>query len=1054
MQGRLGKRLLVGGAAALVTSAVAALLLLFLLPKLVEGWAQAQLQARGLGNLSFRVTSIGWREARIEDVELPGAAKLSLPSLEVTYGWNGLTPRITAVLIEHARIEFQADTPLQQAIASLGDSFSAPAAGGGALRMPNLPPIEIRDGEMVLPAAAGPPATRLGFSGRLDPAGDDRYALDFIVSGRGPLGQIAGRADGSLDLTGSGAMRLSFADGELAAPGGRMEAEGLEGEAYLSLVAFQPWAATANLAASKVTVPGLPAARLRLALDRDPDRTLLTAEAVGLDGSFRARGTGTLQIDAPAPSAEGELSLEADGASPLWKALGLPPPASGRTQISGPATVTLSRPPNADASFSIVSRATASLDLRLDDVAWPGVADGVSGGGRLELIVGAGGVLSVQTPAALSLKARIAPDLLDAMKLPAAMRGTLDRPVAFELSAPTGLAIQPQPDGSRHFAGEARLSLLGDRSLSLRLGGTANIGNGRGLTGFDLPAIEAEAQGWPVETAGARFRMDRVALTGSLSGTPANFSGKLRIVSQLIDFSYSRAQARNLSFDLKNDLQFFENKLVLSLQQPGSARIDKLALPHGIVIRGPGAFALRPAKQVPLLVATFAPGGATVDYGVRTGPLDLTWQSAPATEPGPVRLHLGAAGFYGHWSAAEGASGEVRLADARAELPEHGMVAENADARFTYSADGNGKLIATVAHVRLGADRNWLPPLALDGKASLRRGAIEFDLAARDERNWLRLDFSGIHDLTHGRGAGRIQMAPIRFLPGGLQPRDLFPALGPEIDEATGTVSLGGAMAWKGGAVFSDLALKVQDLTVAGPDIELGRVNGAIALKSLSPLATQPDQQIAIGQIKLGVPMTDGLVTFRIAPGPILEISQASLKLARGSVRVGPTRLDPAAASQQVMLAVSGVDLGELLALAEIDGLTATGRLDGRIPVTVAGNDVTIRGAMLESTQPGLLAYSPTAPPPGLQGGGETVSLVLSALADFRYDRLWLTLDRDARGEASVGLHVRGNNPGFYDGYPIEFNLALEGKLDRILRDSLQGYRVPDWVRDKLARSP
>ena len=79
---------------------------------------------------------------------------------------------------------------------------------------------------------------------------------------------------------------------------------------------------------------------------------------------------------------------------------------------------------------------------------------------------------------------------------------------------------------------------------------------------------------------------------------------------------------------------------------------------------------------------------------------------------------------------------------------------------------------------------------------------------------------------------------------------------------------------------------------------------------------------------------------------------------------------------------------------------------------------------------------------------------MLSALADFRYDRLWLTLDRDARGEARVGLHVRGNNPGFYDGYPIEFNLALEGKVDRILRDSLQGYRVPDWVRDKLARLP
>lgn len=1060
MRGRLGKQLLVGGAAALVTGAVAALLLLFLLPKLVEGWAQAQLRARGFGNLGFHVASIGWRAARIEDVELPGAVRLSLPTVEVIYAWEGLAPRITAILVEHARIEFQADTPIAQAVASLGDNLSAPAAGGGALRMPNLPPIEIRDGEAILAAATGPPAARLGFTGRLDPAGDDRYALDFVVSGRGAGGQIAGRADGSLDLTGSGTLRLSFADGTFAAPGGRMKADGLEGEAYLSLVAFQPWAAAVNLAVSEVTVPGLPAARLRLTLDRDLDRTQLTAEAVGLDGSFRAGGTGTIQIEAPAPSADGEISLEADAGSPLWPALGLPPPASGRAQISGPATIVLSQLPSPDAGLSIVSLATASLDLRLDRVAWPGLMQDVSGGGRLELSVGGGGALSMRTPAALSLTGQIAPDLLDAMKLPADLRGRLDRPVAFELSAPTELAVQPQPDGSRQLAGEATLSLLGDRSLSLRLAGSVRMGGRQGLTRFDLSTIEAKARGWPVEAAGTSFRVDRLALAGSLSGTPADFSGNLRITPYLVDLSSNMAQARNLSFDIKNTVQFSNNKLVLSIQEPGSVRIDKLALPNGFKVRGLTAVALRPAKQVPLLTASFAPGGATVDYGIRTGPLDLALQAASVAEPVAVRLQLGAAGFYGHWSAAEGASGEVRLADAHAELPEQGVVAENVDARFVYGVGGDGKLTATAERVRLGADRNWLPPLAVDGKASLRRSAVEFDLAAHDARNLLRIDLSGIHDLAHGRGAGRIQMAPVRFLPGGLQPRDLFPAVGPEIDEATGTISLGGAMAWKGGAVFSDLTLKLEETTVAGPDVELARVNGAIALESLSPLASQPGQQIAIGQIKLGVPMSDGLVTFRVAPGPVLEIQQASLRLAGGSVAIGPTKLDPRAASQRLTLDVRGVDLGELLALAEIDGLAATGRLDGQIPVTIADGEVTIAGARLEATGPGRLGYSPTAPPPGLQGapglqgGSETVSLVLSALADFRYDRLWLTLDRDARGEARVGLHVRGSNPGFYDGYPIEFNLALEGKLDRILRDSLQGYRVPDLVRAKLAKPP
>jgi hypothetical protein len=89
-----------------------------------------------------------------------------------------------------------------------------------------------------------------------------------------------------------------------------------------------------------------------------------------------------------------------------------------------------------------------------------------------------------------------------------------------------------------------------------------------------------------------------------------------------------------------------------------------------------------------------------------------------------------------------------------------------------------------------------------------------------------------------------------------------------------------------------------------------------------------------------------------------------------------------------------------------------------------------------------------------MQAAGETMALVLSALGDFRYDRLWLTLDRDRNGEATLSLHVRGNNPAFYDGYPVELNLALNGRLDRILHDSLASYSVPELVRERLAKPP
>jgi len=484
------------------------------------------------------------------------------------------------------------------------------------------------------------------------------------------------------------------------------------------------------------------------------------------------------------------------------------------------------------------------------------------------------------------------------------------------------------------------------------------------------------------------------------------------------------------------------------------AELGSFALTAGIDSRKATRYALRPAKDRPLLVARWGPEGPSVDYGIRTGPLAFTLRQVAKNETEPIDVRWGASGFYGHWSAAEGAAGEIRVADLVADLPNRGIGVENLDGSLAYGGATDAKLTATVGRLRLGADRSWLPEMAMEGTAQMRRDTVEFALAAHDKSKTLQFAFSGIHDLAHGRGAGRIEMTPVRFLPGGLQPRDLMPGLGPQIDEATGTVLVAGALAWKGGAFFSNLDMRLQDLSVSGPDMALTRINGAVTLANLQPVSTPSGQQIAVGQIDLGVPMKNGLVSFSVGAGPVLNIEKASLELAHGQVTVGPTRLDPAAPRQQIDLQVRNVDLGELLALAEVDGLTGTGQLQGTIPVIIDDGAVVISGARLDATGPGRLAYSPTAPPSGIDAAGETMAMVLSALGDFRYDQLWLTLDRDRNGEATLLLHVRGKNPAFYDGYPIELNLALNGKLDRILHDSLEGYSVPDLVRDEMAVPP
>ena len=267
---------------------------------------------------------------------------------------------------------------------------------------------------------------------------------------------------------------------------------------------------------------------------------------------------------------------------------------------------------------------------------------------------------------------------------------------------------------------------------------------------------------------------------------------------------------------------------------------------------------------------------------------------------------------------------------------------------------------------------------------------------------------------------------------------------------ASGSIALAGDVWWDSETIASKLELAIRDLSATTGAAVIERVNGVIALDGLSPFTTPPGQAVAVALIDVGIPLTDGLLTFRVAPGPKLEIAGGTLRLAGGTVEAEPLTLDPAASRSEGVLRVEGIDLGELLALAGVDGLTGEGRMSGRIPVAVENGNVIIAGGVFDAEAPGVLRYAPLTPPAALQGQGETVSLALSALTNFQYQALRLTVDRQASGEMLVGMHVTGNNPDFYDGYPVEFNLNVSGALDQVLRQGLAGYRIPETIQERL----
>jgi hypothetical protein len=316
----------------------------------------------------------------------------------------------------------------------------------------------------------------------------------------------------------------------------------------------------------------------------------------------------------------------------------------------------------------------------------------------------------------------------------------------------------------------------------------------------------------------------------------------------------------------------------------------------------------------------------------------------------------------------------------------------------------------------------------------------------------LVIDFDGAHLADTNTGGAKVRLHRLDFQPGVLQPQDLIIGLGQVPSEVTGGIEAGGSLRWGPRARASDFTVQVEDLSFDIKGIHVDDVDGKVVIDRPWPLRTPPDQTLVARRIDVGAPMTDAVVRFRIDDGGRIDIDEAQVGLFGGRFAIGPIIVDPAAARQRADVRLTGIDMETVLAIAEIDGAAASGRMSGKIPLVVSPDGFSVAHAVLATDAPGVLRYAPAIPPPALQGGGEGVSLMLEALKNFHYDVISVTVDGRSGDEWDVKLHVEGENPDFMDSYPFVFNLNLSGKLDEIIRTGLKSYELPARLGEGISK--
>jgi len=476
----------------------------------------------------------------------------------------------------------------------------------------------------------------------------------------------------------------------------------------------------------------------------------------------------------------------------------------------------------------------------------------------------------------------------------------------------------------------------------------------------------------------------------------------------------------------------------------GAAAIG-LNLAPGAGLRLPlsaGSFALTAQLEVAgsEILVSLAPGPFALTLGEGSDALRLEGSTPQAR----LRTQIGVDGALAPFQV-EASGGDLRA-------PSLGIAARGFDLDVTLERSLR-RLAGRVAVLEVKDTRKprRAPSFALECRLEPRESVLAFDLRATEAKQRVVMHAQGTFDPEARSGEAQLRMEPVRFAKGGLQPAQLAPQLAGVLSSVVGTLEATGRAHFSAERTRLTLDLAARELGFATSHAQVEGLNGTLRLEGPRPLSTPPGQLVSIARIGFGLDLSNGLIAGGLRPDGVVVIESAEWQTLGGRVRTAG-RIDPKATKQAFVLEAEDLDLAQLLALVDLEGLSGEGRLDGRLPIERSAEAIEIRGGVIRARPGGRLRYQPAPGVARLKHAGAGFDVLLGAFENLEVEKLELEIDGDANGPIRLALHVVGVNPDFQNGRPIHYNLSVESRLADLLRKSAAVYKIPQVIEERLQR--
>ncbi len=833
---------------------------------------------------------------------------------------------------------------------------------------------------------------------------------------------------------------------------GRIEAVTQTGDVAAAISGrWQPLGETATLVLADLTLPHLAIETSRLEIDATRDRITATAQARAPNDALG------LDLQATVESWRGEatlaLALEGHLVPAAWKIPPLPPLEKGKIALS--LTIEGQLPPIQTAPLDATALAwLLGADLRgrlqasLTDVDFRDRAQGVSGNLDLSVTV-ADGDMNIEIADNGRLRiARIDPALLDAAGVHefAPQLSDAGATIALPLGdAPLRLRLRPTADGADLAVSGSAEMAMAETTLAVRTEGVLALDKDYAIERVSFPQADMRLRQLNV----AGHNLEQLHITGAMAGTPDDLKGTADLTADTAATRIDTLAVGAAKIALATEFDWLDHRLDVRQQGNGSAAIASVRVGEAALIAKP--FSTRLANGA--LTIDFTPDGPAITHALTLRPQRLTVElPRPDAAPLVMRATAGTIRVEGGLDPGATYRGRIALAGGRYAMPDEALAAEAVSASLDFPAIAGKRLAKfTVGRLRHTADAAFFTPLRVNGEVARQKDLFVLKAAGAGADGAFRFSVRGRHRIANGRGTVQIRVPETTFGKDGLQPVHLSP-LFHDLRDATGRLGAIVEFAWGRNGIESKAVLDLIDLSLVTNDVTVAGLDSQISLDGLLPLSSPPGQKITVRRVDPALPLDDVVIRFQLEPArsPRLRLETATARFAGGRLNVAETVIDLARSRNDLNIGVDNVDLELLLGLLQVDGVAATGRLSGTIPVVIADAGVAIENGQLAAQGPGVLRVQSAAA--ALSGTGEQVALMLSALEDFRYDELSATLDMGIDGDAAVMTHLQGQNPAVLDGYPFAFNIGLSGNLTKLLGAVRQGTDLSTGLVNPQAR--